>query len=250
MTGRFNYRLVFGYRRRYSHKVVVFGRKCCHHWIPTVCVDIEELVAKTITEFDKIDILVNNAGCGASVPFGDQKYIKNFDLVFNTNVQSIQVLTQLVFPYLELTKGNIINISSKNVLGELWEIVEHIHNERFSSVSGLRPSTIHVLSYHMAKSALDMFTKCLALQLGPKGVRVNSVNPAAIRTPFFETVSGDAHRLAVIEEHCRHTYPLGRIGEPEDVASAVAYLCSPAAAFITGAILPVDGGAYRAPGAY
>ncbi|CAG2103742.1 unnamed protein product, partial [Medioppia subpectinata] len=186
--------------------------------------DIEELVAKTITEFGKIDILVNNAGVGTCAQFCDQNYMKDFDLVFNTNVRSIQVLTQLVVPYLKITKGNIVNISS---------------------IAGLKPSA-KILPYHMAKSALDMFTKCLALALGPDGVRINCVSPAAIRTPIFEIFTGNADALAAIEEHCRRNYPLGRIGEPKDVASAVAYLCSPAASFITGAILPVDGGYIRA----
>ncbi|CAG2102447.1 unnamed protein product [Medioppia subpectinata] len=186
--------------------------------------DIEELVAKTVGEFGKIDILVNNAGIGPTTTFGTPGYLESYDVVMNTNVRSIQVLTQLVIPYLEKTNGNIVNISS---------------------VAGLKPLPI-AMDYCMAKSALDMFTKCLALYLGPKGIRVNSVNPAAIRTPIFERNSRNVDLLAITEANCQQKYPLKRIGEPEDVASAVAYLCSPAASFITGAILPVDGGSLRA----
>ncbi|CAG2115201.1 unnamed protein product, partial [Medioppia subpectinata] len=186
--------------------------------------DIEELVAKTITEFGKIDILINNAGVGTTVQIGDQKYIEGFDEVFNTNVRSIQVLTQLVVPYLEITKGNIVNISS---------------------VAGLRPNPM-TMAYCMAKSALDMFTKCLALQLGPKGVRVNSVNPAAIRTPIFNTCTKNDKMLDSVETFCRKAYPLRRIGEPEEVAEMVAFLASDTtASFITGALIPVDGGSLR-----
>jgi NAD(P)-dependent dehydrogenase (short-subunit alcohol dehydrogenase family) len=77
--------------------------------------DVKNLVEKTIEVFGKIDILVNNAGIGPTVTFGQSAYLESYDKVMNTNVRSIQVLTQLVVPYLESTKGNIINISS--VLG-------------------------------------------------------------------------------------------------------------------------------------
>ncbi|CAG2177957.1 unnamed protein product, partial [Oppiella nova] len=187
--------------------------------------DVKNLVEKTIEVFGKIDILVNNAGIGPTATFEQSAYLESYDKVMNTNVRSIQVLTQLVVPYLESTKGNIINISS---------------------VLGLIPSA-RAISYCMAKSALDMFTKCLALELGPRGVRVNSVNPAVIRTPFFETMTGSKDLLSATEKQCQDNYPLRRIGEPEDVSEAVAYLCSPVASFITGAILPVDGGSLRAP---
>ncbi|CAG2115956.1 unnamed protein product [Medioppia subpectinata] len=187
--------------------------------------DIEQLVAKTIKEFGKIDILVNNAGIGTTVQLNDQKYIETFDEIFKTNVRCIQVLTKLVVPYLEITKGNIINVSS---------------------FEGLRPNPVTMV-YCMAKSALDMFTKCLALSLGPKGIRVNSVNPAAIRTPIFQTVTENDKMLDCVEKYCKTAYPLRRIGEPEEVAELVAFLASDTtASFITGALIPIDGGSLRA----
>ncbi|CAG2110838.1 unnamed protein product [Medioppia subpectinata] len=115
--------------------------------------DIEELVAKTIAELGKIDILVNNAGVLTNGQFGGPKYLEAYDVIMNANLRSVQVLTQLVVPYLEITKGNIVNISSIGTLIPQWR----------------------AMSYCMAKSALDMFTKCLSLQLAPKGIRVNSV---------------------------------------------------------------------------
>ncbi|CAG2178891.1 unnamed protein product, partial [Oppiella nova] len=182
--------------------------------------DVENLVNKTVETFGKIDILVNNAGIGKWCEFGSKGYLKEFDTVMNTNVRSIQVLTQLVVPYLETTKGNIINISS---------------------VLGLR-TCAPMIAYCMAKSALDMFTKCLAVQLGPKGIRVNSVNPAVIRTPLFTTMSGTDQMLDGLVDFCETSYPLGRIGETEDVSEMVAYLASDRAAFMTGTLIPVDGG--------
>ncbi|CAG2105167.1 unnamed protein product [Medioppia subpectinata] len=126
----------------------------------------------------------------------------------------------------ELTKGNIVNISS---------------------IAAFTPSSKMML-HCMAKCALDMFTKCLALQLGPKGIRVNSVNPATVRTPIFERITGDTKLLDSLVEHCRQTYPLGRIGEPEDVAEAVVFLANEtSASFITGLIMPVNGGANHLP---
>ncbi|CAG2172441.1 unnamed protein product [Oppiella nova] len=191
----------------------------------TVDSDVENLVHKTVAEFGKIDILVNNAGIGSLTKFGSPGYLEAYDTVMNINVRSIQVLTQLVVPYLESTKGNIINISS---------VVS------MTPESGMMAGCID-------KCALDMFTKCLALELAPKGVRVNSVNPATIRTPAVETLTGNKEFVNIVEKYCRDNYPLRRIGEPEDVSEAVAYLCSPVASFITGAILLVDGGSLRTP---
>ncbi|XP_054158054.1 glucose 1-dehydrogenase 1-like [Oppia nitens] len=185
--------------------------------------DIEILVNKTIGEFGRIDILVNNAGIGSTVEFTDENYMLAYDQVMATNVRCVQVLTRLALPYLVESKGNIVNISS---------------------IAGLAPNPSTV-AYCMAKSALDMFTKCLALELGPKGVRVNSVNPAAIRTPIFNAVTGDNRMLDYVEKFCQQTYPLGRIGEARDVAEAVAYLASDRASFVTGLICPIDGGCLR-----
>ncbi|CAG2103741.1 unnamed protein product [Medioppia subpectinata] len=186
--------------------------------------DIEELVAKTIKEFGKINILVNNSTAGgfAIVPFGEPGYLNMYDMQMNGELRAIQVVTQLALPHLELTKGNIVNISS------IGSIVPNIENPPFC----------------MAKSGLDMFTKCMAIYLGPKGVRVNSVNPSATKTPVFERRTGSTKLLESLVTHCRETYPLGRIGEPQDMAEAVAFLASErSASFITGLIMPVDGGA-------
>ncbi|CAG2109563.1 unnamed protein product, partial [Medioppia subpectinata] len=185
--------------------------------------DCEQLVAKTILQFGKLDILVNNAcaGDGHCDLFGSPGYLQSHETLMKAKIGSFQVLTQLALPHLELTKGNIVNISS---------IASMLPNPAF-------------MVHCMAKSAMDMFTKCLAIQLGPKGIRVNSVNPGATRTPVFER-NGRTEFLDFLVNYCREKYPLGRIGEPQDMAEAVAFLASErSASFITGLIMPVDGGA-------
>ncbi len=119
----------------------------------------------------------------------------------------------------------------------------------------------------MSKSALDMFTKCLALELGPKGIRVNAIkyliikiyftfeiliffcfffdnlSPAAVRTNFFEAMGIQKENVDKIFDEKAKQYPLGRVGEPEDIANAILYLASDESSFVTGINLLLDGGA-------
>lgn len=88
---------------------------------------------------------------------------------------------------------------------------------------------------------MDQFTKCLALDLSPKGIRVTSINPAAIRTPLYQTLGLDS-KEALFDMY-RSRYPLNQIGEVSDTSAAIAYLTSDAASFLTGTLLNVDGGA-------
>jgi NAD(P)-dependent dehydrogenase (short-subunit alcohol dehydrogenase family) len=181
--------------------------------------EIRELVNKVINTLGGVDILVNNAGIFHIGFVSDPTFMDNFDAIISTNLRAPFLLTHLLAPNLIQSKGNIINISS---------------------VTGIHPSDSAVV-YSSAKAALDMFTKCLTIDLGPKGVRVNSINPSIIRTPIFETAGmGDITEL--LENKRKNEYPLGRIGEVEDVAKFVLFLSSDDASFITGLVGPVDGG--------
>jgi len=126
----------------------------------------------------------------------------------------------LCVPHLIATRGNIVNVSS---------------------INGTRPFP-EDLTYCMAKAAVDQMTSCTALELASKGVRVNSVNPGVIVTEVHKRggLSDDAY--AKFLEHSKSTHPLGRVGDAEEVAQAIAFLASSNASFITGEHLHIDGG--------
>lgn len=146
--------------------------------------------------------------------------LEQYDRVFNTNVRSVYQLSTLAVPYLIQTKGNIVNVSS---------------------VNGIR-SFPNVLAYCMSKAAIDQFTRCAALDLAPKQVRVNSVNPGVIITDIHKRSGMSLKEYEQFLEKCRQTHALGRPGEVEEVAKTIAFLASEDASFITGASVPVDGG--------
>jgi NAD(P)-dependent dehydrogenase (short-subunit alcohol dehydrogenase family) len=104
-----------------------------------------------------------------------------------------------------------------------------------SSVMGLL-ATPGIISYVATKGGLDHLTRGLAVEFGPKGIRVNAINPGFIRTDMFETSHPVARQLALAAAH-----PLGRVGTPDEVAAVVSFLCSADAAFVSGAVIPVDG---------
>lgn len=146
--------------------------------------------------------------------------LEQYDRVMNTNMRAVYQLTMLAVPELIKTKGSIVNISS---------------------VNGIR-SFPGVLAYNISKAAVDQFTRCVALELAPKGVRCNSVNPGVIITEIHKRGGMDEEAYAKFLEHSRSTHALGRPGQVEEVSGVIAFLASDKASFITGASLPVDGG--------
>lgn len=182
-------------------------------------IDAKRTIDVTIKFYGKLDVLVNCAGIllRGSIETGT---LADFDKVMNTNVRAILCLTQLAVPHLLKTKGNIVNVSS---------------------VTGIRAFP-NVLAYNMSKAAIDQFTRCTALELAPKGIRVNSVNPGVIVTEVHKRGGMDDKDYEKFLEHSKSTHALGRSGNVEEVASAIAYLASDYASFITGVQLPIDGG--------
>lgn len=182
--------------------------------------DVQCLVCSTISEFGQIDILVNNAGALFPTNIGDEKLMPVYERNFKLNTRAPVYLTSLVIPYLEKTKGSIINISS------------------LASIMPIPPN----FAYCMSKSAVDMFTKCLAIELGPKGIRVNCINPGGVRSNFGAAAMGSAEAYKAYEEALINSTLVKRYGEPQDIANAIAFLASNDASFITGVSLIVDGG--------
>ena len=177
-----------------------------------------EEVSKAFEEvnktFGKIDILINNAGISSSTPllnFTDEEYDKIADL----NIKSVFICSKVAVPYLEKTKGSIINTSS------------------MVSMYG-QPSGV---MYPASKYAVNGLTQSLSRELAPKGIRVNAVAPGITETDMVSALPESVIAPLI------KTIPLGRIGKPADIANAFLFLASDMASYITGAVIPVDGGA-------
>ncbi|KAI6213440.1 Oxidoreductase, short chain dehydrogenase/reductase family protein [Aphelenchoides besseyi] len=175
------------------------------------------------SELKKIDTEVNNAGILESGTI-ENTNLESFDRVMNVNLRSVFYLTQLVVPLLEETKGAVVNVSS---------------------VNGIR-SFPGVLAYNISKAGLDQLTRCSALELAPKGIRVNSVNPGVTVTNLHVRSGMDAERYEAFLQRSKETHPLGRAGTADECASAIAFLSSSSASFTTGCSFPVDGGRHAA----
>ena len=170
-----------------------------------------------INGLDRLDVLVNNAGGNRPAPFLEVTR-QDFDWLIDLNVRSVFFASQVAVRKMIQTKvrGSIINMSSQT---------GHV---------GLPKRTVYCLTKH----AIEGFTKALALEAAPFGIRVNAVAPTFVLTPMTEDYFADPE----FSEFVHSRIPLGRCATPEDVADAVAFLASDAAASITGTSLRVDGG--------
>jgi NAD(P)-dependent dehydrogenase (short-subunit alcohol dehydrogenase family) len=177
------------------------------------------LIDSVLRDFGGIDVLVNAAGIIASGTI-ENTSLPDYDLMMNINVRSVFQLTQLALPSIIERKGNIVNVSS---------------------VTGLRAFP-GVFAYCVSKAALDQFTRCAALELAPKGVRINAVNPGVVRTNLHRNSGMNEDAYAAFVERSKTTHPIGRIGEAEEIAELIMYLASSKAAWITGVTYSIDGG--------
>jgi NAD(P)-dependent dehydrogenase (short-subunit alcohol dehydrogenase family) len=179
----------------------------------------EACVAESVEKMGGLDVLVTAAGILKSGSL-EATSLELWDEMMNINVRSIFHLMKLAAPHLERSGGNIVNVSS---------------------VTGLR-SFPGVLAYCVSKAALDQLTRCAALELAPRGVRINAVNPGVVVSGLHRSGGMAEDAYAKFLEHSKTTHPLGRVGEPAEVADLIYFLASDRAGWITGATVSIDGG--------
>lgn len=186
----------------------------------TLARDCANAVKTCVERHKRLDIVVNSAGVIGNG--GVQNTTpEEFDRIFRINVYGVYELTRAAVPELAKTKGCIINVSS---------------------VTGTRPYA-NLLAYCGSKAAVSMMTQTMALELAPLGVRVNAVEPGVVRSELHR-VSGAVPDYDAFLARAKETHPLGRHGEPADVAGAIAFLASSDAGWITGECMKVDGGRF------
>lgn len=176
-------------------------------------------IRQTVEAFGGLDVLVNAAGhisSGTIESTSDEAW----DDMMNINVRAAFRLMRQAMPHLIERKGNVVNVSS---------------------VTGLR-SFPGVLAYCVSKAAVDQLTRCSALEVAAKGVRINAVNPGVVVTEIHKRggMNNDAYEAFL--ERSKSTHPLGRVGQPDEIAALVTFLASDDARWITGATYSIDGG--------
>jgi 3-oxoacyl-[acyl-carrier protein] reductase len=184
--------------------------------------DARRMVEETVRELGTIHVLVNNAGLARRGPIGEMPSA-DVDAVIDVDlkgpIRMIRAALATLASHQETGGASIVNVSSSMTFSVVPD----------ASV------------YSAAKAGLDMLTRCLARDLASVGVRVNAICPGVVETPIFETMMPRRLVGRVLRRVAAQT-PLGRVGQPSDVARLALFLASPEAAWMTGAVIPLDGG--------
>ncbi|KOB74729.1 Hydroxybutyrate dehydrogenase [Operophtera brumata] len=183
--------------------------------------DVIRIMKDTINHFGKLDVLVNNAGIAPNASILAPDAMDTFDKTMTTNLRSVVHLTHLAAPYLVESKGNIVNVSS---------------------IAALSVVVNYSSAYSTSKAGLDHFTRCVALELAAKGVRVNTVNPGPVKTDILESAGVTAEQRDAMMAAVSKMVPLGRVGEPEEIADVILFLASDKAKSVTGSTYVSDNG--------
>ncbi|WP_251424549.1 SDR family NAD(P)-dependent oxidoreductase [Veillonella agrestimuris] len=200
--------------RRYSSKVRYIKGDV------SIVSECERIVNETVALFGGISALVTAAG------YYEEELLAHvteaaFDEMFGTNVKGTVFLCQAALPYLRKTKGSIVTVSSD---------------------AGLQ-GNVACSVYGASKGAVVSFTKSLSLEMAPHGVRVNCVCPGDVDTSLVDKqIAQSRQNAAEAKEEMGQHYPLGRIGQPEEIGEVIAFLISSKASFVTGAAWTIDGG--------
>lgn len=177
------------------------------------------IVSAALEAFGAIDVLVNAAGVIATGTI-DATSDETWDELMDVNARAPFRLMREAMPHLIARGGTVVNVSS---------------------VNGLR-SFAGVLAYCVSKSAVDQLTRCAALEVAAKGVRINAVNPGVTVTNLHRRAGMGEEQYAAFLQRSRETHPLGRPGNPREVAELIAFLASAEASWITGETIAIDGG--------
>jgi NAD(P)-dependent dehydrogenase (short-subunit alcohol dehydrogenase family) len=182
--------------------------------------DAKRVVGEAVERWGRLDVLVNNAGAGAILPLAEAT-ADRVRQILAVNVLGPSLLATAALPHLAATKGTIVNISS---------------------TFGHRPAA--ALSHYAAsKAALEHLTRCWALELAPQGIRVNAVAPGPTASGALTGMMAlSPAQAAAVEAQEREKIPLGRRGEPDEVARWIVRLADPASDWVTGQVIAVDGG--------
>ncbi len=179
--------------------------------------EIEKFKKLIGTRFPKIDVLINNVGSNIrkeTLDYTDE----DFNRILDINLKSAYNLSKILFPFIKKDGGgNIVNVSS---------------------VASKRSFKTSTMVYAMTKAAMNQMTEFLAMEWGQYNIRVNAILPWYINTALVKTVLEDPGKLKSIKEKT----PLGRVGEPKEVANVIAFLASEKSSYVSGALIPVDGG--------